>query len=326
MKGKTKTILTVIIAILVFAIAVVGTVTFLKDDGEASAAEGTTNTLPVTGSDDEQTNTNGEQNPAENLNGDENPEEQPEDGENENPAEGTTATGNQGTTGNRNPGTTTGGQTEPEPTVIEQERLVSTTLNWNSISLNNTIGRTGINYTKLGYTIKYYQVVSEDEIKLLNTETGKEDYGTTVTVTEDQIKENCPTGYKLDEENSKLSTTITENVDGNVIEVYYIKDFFDLKIEYVYEDGTPAADPYEDSIEYEGEYRVESPEIEGYTPDIEVVEGTMPGEDITVKVTYKVNSYKVTYVYEGTVPTDATELPAEATYEYGAEVTVAEDA
>lgn len=31
MKGKTKTILTVIIAILVFAIAVVGTVTFLKE-------------------------------------------------------------------------------------------------------------------------------------------------------------------------------------------------------------------------------------------------------------------------------------------------------
>ena len=143
MKGKTKTILTVIIAILVFAIAVVGTVTFLKDDGEASAAEGTSNVLPVTGSDDEQTNSNGEQNPTENLNGEENPA----NAENGNPAEETTGGNTQGTTTTGNQGTTTGGntQTEPEPTVIEQERLVSTTLNWSNISLSSTIGEKAIN-------------------------------------------------------------------------------------------------------------------------------------------------------------------------------------
>lgn len=56
MKGKTKTILTVLIAILVFAIAIVGTVTFLKDDGEASATEeGVGNVLPVTGADGNKT-------------------------------------------------------------------------------------------------------------------------------------------------------------------------------------------------------------------------------------------------------------------------------
>ena len=221
MKGKTKTILTVIIAILVFAIAVVGTVTFLKDDGEASAAEGTSNVLPVTGSDDEQTNSNGEQNPTENLNG----EETPANAENGNPAEETTRGNTQGTTTIGNQETTTGGntQTEPEPTVIEQERLVSTTLNWSNISLNSTIGETAINYTNLGYTIRYYQVVMDKEIVLLNTETGKAEYATTVTVTENQIKENCPIGYKLDE-TSELSAKITENVDKNVIEVYYIKD------------------------------------------------------------------------------------------------------
>ena len=221
MKGKTKTILTVIIAILVFAIAVVGTVTFLKDDGETSAAEGTSNVLPVTGSDDEQTNSNGEQNPTENLNGEENPA----NAENGNPAEETTGGNTQGTTTTGNQETTTGGntQTEPEPTVIEQERLVSTTLNWSNISLNSTIGEKAINYTNLGYTIRYYQVVMDKEIVLLNTETGKAEYATTVTVTENQIKENCPIGYKLDE-TSELSVKITENVDKNVIEVYYIKD------------------------------------------------------------------------------------------------------
>ena len=41
---------------------------------------------------------------------------------------------------------------------------------------------------------------------------------------------------------------------------------------------------------------------------------------------YTRNSYKVTYKYEGTVPTGASELPAEATYKYGESVTVAEDA
>ena len=221
MKGKTKTILTVIIAILVFAIAVVGTVTFLKDDGETSAAEGTSNVLPVTGSDDEQTNSNGEQNPTENLNGEENPA----NAENGNPAEETTGGNTQGTTTTGNQETTTGGntQTEPEPTVIEQERLVSTTLNWSNISLNSTIGEKAINYTNLGYTIRYYQVVMDKEIVLLNTETGKAEYATTVTVTENQIKENCPIGYKL-AETSELSVKITENVDKNVIEVYYIKD------------------------------------------------------------------------------------------------------
>ena len=221
MKGKTKTILTVIIAILVFAIAVVGTVTFLKDDGETSAAEGTSNVLPVTGSDDEQTNSNGEQNPTENLNGEENPA----NAENGNPAEETTGGNTQGTTTTGNQETTTGGntQTEPEPTVIEQERLVSTTLNWSNISLNSTIGKKAINYTNLGYTIRYYQVVMDKEIVLLNTETGKAEYATTVTVTENQIKENCPIGYKL-AETSELSVKITENVDKNVIEVYYIKD------------------------------------------------------------------------------------------------------
>ena len=298
MRGKTKTILTIIIAILVFAVAVVGTVTFLKDDGETSAAEGTANTLPVTGADDEQTNTVGG---GEDLDDDENPTEQTDEGENEepeNPVEGTDE--NQGTTENQGTGTVR--PTEPESTTIEQERLVSTTLNWSRISLNSTIGRTGINYTNLGYTIKYYQVVSEEETNLINTETGKAEYGTTVTVTEDQIKENCPEGYKLDE-TSELSTEITENVNGNVIEVYYVKDYFDLTIEYEYEDGTPASDPYEESVEFEGEYSVPSPEIPGYTPSIEVVEGTMPGEDETVTVVYTPNtdvSYTVRYLEEGT--------------------------
>ena len=397
MKGKTKTILTVIIAILIFATAVVGTVTFLKDNGESSATEeGVGNVLPVTGSDDEQTETDGEQNPAEGLEGEENPVEgDAGDSEEGTTAEGETTTGTTGTQG-----TTVGGQLEPEPTTIEQERLVSTTLNWSSISLNSTIGDTGINYTNLAYTVKYYQVVNEEETNLLNTEAGIAEYASTVTVAEEQIKENCPVGYKLDE-TSELSVVISENVEANLIEVYYIKDSFNLTVKYVYENESEAAEAYTDIVEFEEEYNVESPEIVGYTADITVVEGTMPAEDVEVTVTYKPNtdteykvehylenldgegftltetenkagttdtevtaeaktfegftfdntvegtvekgivagdgslvlklyytrnSYKVTYEYEGTVPADATALPQEATYKYGANVTVAEAA
>ena len=45
-----------------------------------------------------------------------------------------------------------------------------------------------------------------------------------------------------------------------------------------------------------------------------------------VEIYYTRNSYKVTYAYTDTAPTDATELPAEASYKYGASVTVAEPA
>jgi len=298
MKGKTKTVLTILIAILVVAIAAVGTVTFLKDDGEASAAEENPQLLPVAGSDDGEANANDEENPSENLNNDENEEEQPEE-EIENQEEGRTE--NTGTTTDVTGGTT-GNQTEPEATTIEQERLVSTTLGWSGISLNSTIGRTGINYTNLPYTIKYFQVKSEEEVILLNTETGKENYGETVTVTDEKITENCPEGYKLKEE-ANLSVVVTENIEANLIEVYYIKDRFDLNIKYEYEDGTPATDPFVKDFEYEEDYYIESPEIEGYTPSEEVVEGTMSSEDTEVTVTYKPNtdvSYIVKYLEKDT--------------------------
>ena len=69
----------------------------------------------------------------------------------------------------------------------------------------------------------------------------------------------------------------------------------------------------------------------GFTFD-ESAEGTklsgkIAGDgSLVLKLYYARNSYKVTYKYEGTVPTGASALPAEATYKYGAEVKVAADA
>ena len=70
---------------------------------------------------------------------------------------------------------------------------------------------------------------------------------------------------------------------------------------------------------------------EGFTFDGSVKgtvqSGTITGDGkLVLKLYYTRNSYKVSYVYEGTRPTGASALPAEATYKYGAEVTVAEAA
>ena len=71
--------------------------------------------------------------------------------------------------------------------------------------------------------------------------------------------------------------------------------------------------------------------FEGFTFD-ETVEGTVKSGNVagdgslTLKLYYTRNSYKVTYKYTGTTPTGASELPAEAEYKYGENVTVAEAA
>ena len=70
-------------------------------------------------------------------------------------------------------------------------------------------------------------------------------------------------------------------------------------------------------------------QITGFTFDANNTNNKLEGEivsgdPLTLKLYYKRNSYKVTYQYTGTVtPEDATKLPDEATYKYGAEVIVA---
>ena len=74
-----------------------------------------------------------------------------------------------------------------------------------------------------------------------------------------------------------------------------------LTINYVYADGTQAAETYTDSVEIFKDYSVTSPAIEGYTPDPATVEGTMGDEDMngkTVTVTYTADEYTATFVDE----------------------------
>jgi|GEM_PF-3413096 len=74
------------------------------------------------------------------------------------------------------------------------------------------------------------------------------------------------------------------------VTVTYVQDVtvptYTLTINYVYEDGTAAADAYTAELYENDSYSVTSPVIEGYTCDTLVVSGVMPAEAVTVTVTY----------------------------------------
>lgn len=90
------------------------------------------------------------------------------------------------------------------------------------------------------------------------------------------------TGYTTDQE------TVSGKMGNAPVEItvtYSIREY-KLTIEYVFEDGSKAADPYVDTKPFGTEFSIESPVIEGYEPNFPVIEGKYE-IDRTIKVTYK---------------------------------------
>ena len=114
---------------------------------------------------------------------------------------------------------------------------------------------TGINYSVESPVIEYYTVDKE----VVEGTMGSEDVTEKVTYTPNN----------------------DENGDGIADELQH-----NLTINYVYSRGEEAKESYTNKYLPEATYRVESPVIEYYTVDKEVVEGTMGEEDIIVEVTY----------------------------------------
>ena len=79
----------------------------------------------------------------------------------------------------------------------------------------------------------------------------------------------------------------TMSSEDTVVTVLYVGETYLLTIEYCFEDGTQAHSPVEQETATGSKYSVPSPAIEGYVPNPETVEGTMPAEDTTVTVVYK---------------------------------------
>ena len=108
---------------------------------------------------------------------------------------------------------------------------------------------------------------------------------------------------------------IPETMPDNDILVYvcYYAKLYSLKIDYVYSDGTQAAESFVDTVAFGEEYSYPSPEVTGYKPNFEYVTGKMPAKSVTHRVTYTVNGYNVYIKYnDETVETLA--------FDYGEEI------
>lgn len=73
---------------------------------------------------------------------------------------------------------------------------------------------------------------------------------------------------------------------------------YTLTVNYLYSEDNPAADPVTQELSFGEEYSIPSPEIEGYTPSIPLVTGTMPDEDLTIDVYYTKAFYPLTVKYQ----------------------------
>ena len=72
--------------------------------------------------------------------------------------------------------------------------------------------------------------------------------------------------------------------------VVYVGKPYTLTVIYQYENGLQATDTYQGRFITGSRYSIPSPKLEGYIPSKETLTGTMPGNDITLTVIYKVDS------------------------------------
>lgn len=94
-------------------------------------------------------------------------------------------------------------------------------------------------------------------------------------------------GYTPNKAN--VSGTISDNLS---IDVIYSRNSYLLEIEYLDEDNNNLVDKYSEIYYYGDSYNVESPEIIGYTPDKDVINGTITDNE-SYKVIYSKNEYNL---------------------------------
>ena len=141
------------------------------------------------------------------------------------------------------------------------------------------------------YTIKY---VDYDTKKLIASyeKTGLMGQASEDITAPDSLQENLYSFYFVKGHPQKQTVDFTK--DKGELTFYYKKNTAKLTINYVYKDGSKAAESHEAELPYQSDYSVESPVIEGYTANNLVVSGTMPAGNVEVTVTYTKNSYSYT--------------------------------
>ena len=135
-------------------------------------------------------------------------------------------------------------------------------------------------------------------------------------------------GFTFDDSKTENKDATVPDNNNLVVKLYYTRNSYSYTIKYVEEGNeTNILKTTTGEAKYEEEIDVTKETFEGYTyvrQDKEKIKIDTTNNIATVY--YTRNSYKVTYKYEGKVPTGASDTPAEATYKYGTSVTVAEDA
>ena len=141
------------------------------------------------------------------------------------------------------------------------------------------------------YTIKY---VDYDTKKLIASyeKTGLMGQASEDITAPDSLQENLYSFYFVKGHPQKQTVDFTK--DKGELTFYYKKNTAKLTINYVYKDGSKAAESHEAELPYQSDYSVTSPDITGYTADNPVVSGTMPAGNVEVTVTYTKNSYSYT--------------------------------
>ena len=147
-----------------------------------------------------------------------------------------------------------------------------------------------------GYTVEYYYDGNIDNTK---TETIESTYGDVIgTYTDKNI-----TGYKL-EKTENLPLTVSENVENNVIKVYYVKDTFKYTVEYYYDGKINEENTEEYTATFQDEItEYEDKNITGYklekTENLPLTITENPDNNV-IKVYYVKDqfSYTVEYYYD----------------------------
>ena len=155
-----------------------------------------------------------------------------------------------------------------------------------------------------------------DNSQAAETHTETVNYGATYSVASPAI-----TGYTP----SQATVSGTMPAQNVTVDVTYNVNSYTLTVNYRYAGGTQAAETHTETVNYGATYSVASPAITGYTPDQATVSGTMPAQNVTVDVTYNVNSYTLTVNYRYAGGTQAAETHTEAV-NYGATYSVASPA
>ena len=183
----------------------------------------------------------------------------------------------------------------------------------------------------LSYTVQYLE---EGTNKVLHDPVTKDNVTMKTVVNAVDEKVDIPGYHYVSADPEQL--TVGANASDNVIKIYYKADTNTAyRVEHYLQnltgDGYDLADTEELTGTTGKEVTAKAKSYTGFTFD-DSVEGTVKSGTIAgngslvLKLYYTRNSYKVTYAYTGTIPEGASTLPAEATYKYGATVSIADGA